>query len=58
MSSALDILEDFDDGSGDDAEAMTAADVLQKLEEVMMFSDFQLQSSDVFIISYFFSLLI
>lgn len=35
MSSALDVLEDLDNESGDDAEAMTAADVLQKLEEVI-----------------------
>ena len=34
MSSALDVLEGLEDDSGDDEEAMTAADVLQKLEEV------------------------
>jgi hypothetical protein len=34
MSSALDVLEGLENDSGDDEEAMTAADVLQKLEEV------------------------
>jgi len=34
MATALDILEGLDNESEDDAEVMTAADVLQKLEEV------------------------
>lgn len=34
MSSALDVLEGLEDDSEEEAEAMTAADVLQKLEEV------------------------
>ena len=34
MSSALDILDELEGDSEEDAEAMTAADVLQKLEEV------------------------
>ncbi|XP_045190754.2 DNA replication complex GINS protein SLD5-like [Mercenaria mercenaria] len=36
MSSALDVLEGLEDDSGDDTEAMTAADVLQKLEEAWL----------------------
>lgn len=36
MSSALDVLEDLEDGSGEDAEEMTAADVLQKMEETWL----------------------
>ena len=37
MSSALDVLDELDGESGEEVEAMTASEVLQKLEEVRLF---------------------